>query len=94
MQLLDLLRLRFAEALQRLPLVQASETPLQDIVAFAQMVRPTTDTRHGDYQANMAMPLGKKLGQNPRAVAEQLVATVDLGGICETPEIAGPALST
>ncbi len=90
MQLLDLLRLRFAEALQRLPLVQASETPLHDIVAFSQMVRPTTDTRHGDYQANMAMPLGKKLGQNPRAVAEQLVATVDLTGICETPEIAGP----
>ncbi len=62
MQLLDLLRLRFAEALQRLPLVQASETPLQDIVAFAQMcVRPQThgwrlSSEHGHAAWQKAWP--------------------------------------
>ena len=30
---------------------------------------PTTDPRHGDYQTNAAMVLGKKLKQNPRNLA-------------------------
>ncbi len=90
MQPLDLLRARISDALQRCPLVAAGTLTPSELHDYAQLVRPTTDPRHGDYQANLAMPLGKKLGANPRAVAEQLVAAVDLRDICETPEIAGP----
>ncbi len=54
------------------------------------IVKPTADPKFGDYQANGAMGLAKRLKTNPRRMAEQVVAKLDLGGICETPEIAGP----
>lgn len=44
----------------------------------------------GDYQANGAMAAAKKAGKNPRQLAEQIVAQVDLEGIAEQVGIAGP----
>ncbi len=46
---------------------------------------------HGDYACNVAMVLGKQVGQSPRAVAEQIVAKLD-GQIeyVDRIEIAGP----
>ncbi len=58
--------------------------------AFSLMVRPTTDPKHGDYQANCAMPLSKLLNQSPRWVAEQLVQRLQLDDLCVPAEIAGP----
>ncbi|WP_326959433.1 arginine--tRNA ligase [Amycolatopsis sp. NBC_01286] len=43
-----------------------------------------------DYQANLAMSLGKKLGRPPRAVATLIAEAVELDGIADAPEIAGP----
>ncbi|WP_410621851.1 arginine--tRNA ligase [Amycolatopsis sp. cmx-8-4] len=43
-----------------------------------------------DYQANLAMSLGKKLGRPPREVATLIAGAVELDGIAEPPEIAGP----
>lgn len=43
-----------------------------------------------DYQANVAMPLAKELGRPPRAIAEQIVAKLDVSDVCERVEIAGP----
>ena len=79
----NLLQQRFVDALKGLT---------DDPVRFASMIRPTADPRHGDYQANCAMPLAKQPGtqQNPREVASSLIAKLDVSGICETPEIAGP----
>jgi arginyl-tRNA synthetase len=57
---------------------------------FAEMVLPSQDAKFGDYQANCAMPLGKQLGKPPREIAQQLIASLDVADICETPEIAGP----
>ena len=54
------------------------------------MIKPTTDPKFGDFQANCAMPLGKKLGKSPREVAEQLIADIELSDICQKIEIAGP----
>ncbi|MHB1033019.1 MAG: arginine--tRNA ligase [Pirellulales bacterium] len=54
------------------------------------MVRRGQDPKFGDYQANCAMPLGKRLGRPPREVAAELVARLGLEGICEPLEIAGP----
>lgn len=62
----------------------------EKIASFASMVRPTTDSRHGDYQANCAMPLAKLLGMNPRAVAQAIVDHLKWDDLCTAPEIAGP----
>ena len=54
------------------------------------MIRPAGDAKYGDFQANFAMPLGKKAGKPPREVADAIVAKVDLSDICQNVEIAGP----
>ncbi|HEY3392986.1 MAG TPA: arginine--tRNA ligase [Lacipirellulaceae bacterium] len=84
MNTLALLRERFATALAKLG-VEGAEVP-----ALAEMVLPSQDAKFGDYQANCAMPLGKRLGKAPREIAAQLIELLDVAGICEPPEIAGP----
>jgi len=54
------------------------------------LVRPATDAKFGDYQVNGVMPLAKQLKTNPRKLAEQILAKLNISDICETPEIAGP----
>ena len=54
------------------------------------MVRSSQDPQFGDYQANFAMPLGKRLKRPPREVAAQIVAQLDVADLCQPPEIAGP----
>jgi arginyl-tRNA synthetase len=54
------------------------------------MVKSSREARHGDYQANCAMPLGKVLSRQPRQVATEIVSRVELGDALEAPEIAGP----
>ena len=81
MNLLAELRQRFSVALESL---EPGTGELGD------MVLPSKDAKHGDYQANCAMPLGKRLKQPPREIAQQLVDRLDLRDLCEAPEIAGP----
>ena len=60
------------------------------------LVTPAQNEKFGDYQANAAMPLAKTLeartGQkaNPRQVAEQIKAKLELAGIANETSIAGP----
>src|SRR5260370_24660724 len=54
------------------------------------MLRATADPAFGDYQANCAMGLKKRLGGSPRAIAERIVAALAIDDLCEPPEIAGP----
>jgi arginyl-tRNA synthetase len=56
----------------------------------AAIVRPATDPRFGDYQANGVMALAKQLRTNPRKLAESVVPLLDLSDLCEPPEVAGP----
>ncbi len=83
MNILSELRRRFAAALA--PLAGEENLP-----ALVDMVRISQDPRHGDYQANCAMPLGKQLGRPPRDVAAEMVSRLDVGDLCHPPEIAGP----
>ncbi|PHS13745.1 MAG: arginine--tRNA ligase [Blastopirellula sp.] len=81
MNILAELRQRFDSALSSM----VEETsPLLD------MIRPATDSKFGDYQANCAMPLKKQLGKNPREIAQDIIDKLDVADMCETPEIAGP----
>lgn len=51
---------------------------------------PTANPKFGDFQANVAMSLSKQLKNNPRAIATQIVENLNVGDLCEPPEIAGP----
>lgn len=58
------------------------------------MIRPAKDAAFGDYQANIAMPLGKRLGKPPRDVATEIVNGLALDGLCNNIDVAGPVSST
>lgn len=47
------------------------------------------DARFGDYQTNAAMVLAKQRGENPRKIAEQILAKIDVDLIAEKPTVAG-----
>ncbi len=49
-----------------------------------------SNPKFGDYQANVALSLAKQLGQQPRAIAQQIVDKLDVSDICKSPEVAGP----
>jgi arginyl-tRNA synthetase len=51
------------------------------------LIRPS---QFADFQANVALPLAKSLGQPPRRVAEQIVEHLDLTGVCDRVEVSGP----
>jgi arginyl-tRNA synthetase len=50
---------------------------------------PLRPSRHGDYQANLAMGLGKTFGRPPREVAARIVERLPLGGLLDRAEVAG-----
>jgi arginyl-tRNA synthetase len=75
-----ILQERLQKALQAIGLV--TDEPLQ--------LAPATDPRHGDYQTNAAMVLGKKVKQNPRNLAGLIVENLSMNGIGTPPEVAGP----
>lgn len=88
MNLLALIRQRFEAALT--DLLGAANPPRDELVSLIDMVRPSQDPKFGDYQANCAMPLGKKLGRPPREIAQQLIDRLKWDDIGPPPEIAGP----
>lgn len=53
-------------------------------------VRQSAKVQFGDYQANGVMTVAKKLGMPPRQLAEKAVALLELEGIADKIEIAGP----
>ena len=54
------------------------------------VVRLSQNPLFGDYQINGIMGLAKKLGQNPRELAEKVLGAIDLGEFIESLEVAGP----
>jgi arginyl-tRNA synthetase len=84
MNILATLRDRFASALGALGIES------DDLPGLIALVLPSQDTKFGDYQANCAMPLGKRLGKPPRELAGQIIAALDVADCCDPPEIAGP----
>lgn len=81
MNLLRLLQQIFQDALAGL---------VPDPAPYLVLVKPAQDPRHGDYQANCAMPLAKVLGRKPQEIAKEIQQRLDTRGILEDPAIAGP----
>jgi arginyl-tRNA synthetase len=51
------------------------------------VIRPS---QFADFQANVALPLAKKLGRKPRDVANEIVADLEVGDLCAGLEVSGP----
>ncbi len=51
------------------------------------LIRPSA---FADFQANVALPLGKRLGRPPREVAGELAAHLDVTGMTAEPQVSGP----
>ncbi len=54
------------------------------------LIAPGKKAGFGDYQANCAMGTAKAMGTNPRELAGKIVAALELDGIADKVEIAGP----
>lgn len=53
------------------------------------LVRPCPEPKFGDYQSNALMSLAKERKMNPRQLAEQVKAKLDVADLCDSVEIAG-----
>lgn len=53
-------------------------------------IAKSTKQGFGEYQFNGAMALAKKLKQNPREIALQIIEAVDISDIADKAEVAGP----
>jgi len=71
-------------------LQQAVAAVLPDAGLDAVLVRPCPDPRFGDYQANALMALAKARKINPRQLAAEVIARLDVSEWCEPVELAGP----
>jgi arginyl-tRNA synthetase len=70
-------------------LQQAVAAVLPDADLTTVLVRPCPDPRFGDYQANALMALAKARKMNPRQLAADVVARLDVSEWCEKVELAG-----
>lgn len=84
MNLLSELRSLFEPALLA---VGADPAKVSDYLG---MVKPAADAKHGDYQANFAMPLAKVLGKKPQEVAKEVIEATPTDGMIDPPTVAGP----
>jgi arginyl-tRNA synthetase len=70
-------------------LQKAVQSVLPDTDVSSVRVRPCPDPKFGDYQSNALMALAKTRKLNPRQLATDVTAKLDLADICEPVEIAG-----
>lgn len=66
----------------------AGTLPEADLPDF--VIETPKDEKNGDFSTNLAMQLTRILRQNPRKIAEAIVGGIDLPGLVERVEIAGP----
>lgn len=83
MQILALLRQRFADALSGW-----IEDP-KLLAASLERIVPSREPQLADYQANIAMPLQKPLGRPPLEIARSVVERLRVDDLCDSVTIAG-----
>lgn len=72
-----------------LRLQEAVGAVLPDADLAGVLVRPCPDPKFGDYQSSALMALAKPRKLNPRQLATEVLARLDVADWCETVEIAG-----
>jgi len=70
-------------------LAKVSPDPAK-VAEYVGMIRPAQNPDHGDYQANMAMPLAKAVSKKPPEVAAEIVKQLVTADVLEPPQVAGP----
>ncbi len=70
-------------------LQQAVLAVLPDAGTAAILVRPCPDPKFGDYQTNAFMALAKARKMNPRQLATDVAARLDIADLCQPVEVAG-----
>src|SRR6185436_20579106 len=70
-------------------LQQAVAAVLPDARTDALLVRPCPDPKFGDYQCNALMSLAKERKINPRQLATDVLARLDVSAWCEKVELSG-----
>jgi len=68
---------------------KAVRAVLPDADVSVVLVRPCPDPKFGDYQSNALMSLAKARKINPRQLATDVLARLELSEVCEKVEIAG-----
>ncbi len=71
----------------RLQTAVLSVLPEADVSSV--LVRPCPDVKFGDYQTNALMGLAKTRKMNPRQLAADVIAKLEVADLCETADIAG-----
>jgi arginyl-tRNA synthetase len=61
-----------------------------EITVEQALIRPAAPGRGADFQSNVAMALAKRLGRPSPEVANAVVEHLDLAGLRECPQVAGP----
>ena len=84
MNLLTILRQQFE------PILSSIAPEPDKLSDFLGMIKPAQNPDHGDYQANFAMPLARLLKKKPPEIANEIVASMHLGEMLESPQVAGP----
>ncbi len=72
-----------------LQLQEAVRAVLPDADLATVQVRPCPDPKFGDYQSAALMALAKPRKLNPRQLAGDVLAKLDVAGLCEPVEVAG-----
>src|SRR6185503_6781709 len=70
-------------------LQQAVRAIVPDADLSTVLVRPCPDPKFGDYQTSAIMALAKPRKLNPRQVATDVLAKLDVSDLCESIELAG-----
>lgn len=70
-------------------LLEAAKTLVEDTAKLSIILERPKSAEHGDFACNLAMMLAKPLRQNPRAIAEQLVAALPPSDVVAKVEVAG-----
>lgn len=70
-------------------LQQAVTLVLPEAETRSVLVRPCPDAKFGDYQTNALMSLAKERKMNPRQLATDVLAKLEVSDLCEKVEIAG-----
>lgn len=71
----------------RLQQAVSSVLPGADVTSV--LARPCPDPKFGDYQSNALMTLAKSRKLNPRQLAAEVIARLDVSDVCDAVEIAG-----
>lgn len=70
-------------------LLQAAKTLVGDTSELSIILERPKSAEHGDFACNLAMMLAKPLRQNPRSIAEELVAALPQSDVIAKVEVAG-----